>query len=79
MNKSENYSKVVCNGDSGSGLMIPQMVDGEERYYLEGVVSTTPKTSDCRTIFFALYTNVNHYKDFIYETSYVMKDTKSRK
>ena len=58
-------AKVVCKGDSGGGLLIPQMIDSDKRYHLEGVVSNSPRTLDCATDFYSVFTNVQYYKIFI--------------
>ena len=65
MANDEKYSQVVCPGDSGGGLLISQTKNDDERYYLQGVVSTSPKTMDCVTDFYTLFNNVHDYKDFI--------------
>ena len=67
MDINEKYSKVVCTGDSGGGLMIPQTKDDEERYYLQGVVSLSARTLRCDTTFYALYTNVQYYENFRFD------------
>ena len=64
MDPNGNYSKVVCKGDSGGGLLIPQTVDGEKRYFLQGVVSNSQKAKEaCDTSFYTLFTNVQYYKN----------------
>ena len=67
MDINEKYSQVVCKGDLGGGLMIPQTKDGEKRYYLQGVASISPRTLDGATNFYALFTNVQDYKDLVLE------------
>ena len=65
VNSNENLSKVVCKGDSGGGLLIPQTVRKEKRYYLQGVVSNSQSTKNCDTSFYTLFTNVQYYKNMI--------------
>ena len=62
-----DYSRLVCKGDSGGGLLVPQMVAGEKRYFLQGVVSNSRQTILCDTTFYTLFTNVQFYKNFLNE------------
>ncbi|XP_030747479.1 chymotrypsin-C-like isoform X2 [Sitophilus oryzae] len=66
---SKNGS-TVCNGDSGSGLAIqdPQT----QKWYLEGIVSISPKDHNndlCDVHYYSIFTNVGMYVDWIYQIS----------
>ena len=67
MDRYKVDSILACHGDSGGGLLIPQMVAGERRYFLQGVVSNSRRTNTCDDTFYTLFTNVQHYKDFLNE------------
>ena len=58
---------LACKGDSGGGLLVPQMVAGERRYFLQGVVSNSRRTNTCDDTFYTLFTNVQFYKNFLNE------------
>ena len=63
MDTDGKYSKVVCKGDSGGGLLIPQTVGNEKRYFLQGVVSNSQYTKNCDTSYYTLFTNIQYYKN----------------
>ena len=65
MNSDSAYAKVVCRGDSGGGLVIPQVKNDKKIYYLQGVVSNSQSTVNCDTSFVALFTNVQEFKNMI--------------
>ena len=67
MDRYKVDSMLPCRGDSGGGLLVAQMVDGEERYFLQGVVSNSRPTLTCDTTFYTLFTNVQFYKEFLNE------------
>ena len=67
MDSNVSYSILTCKGDSGGGLLIPQMVAGERRYFLQGVVSNSRQTNTCDTTFYTLFTNVQFYENFLNE------------
>lgn len=50
----------VCEGDSGSGLVVKH----DKKYYLRGLVSSAIIES-CNISYLALYTDVTEYQDFI--------------
>ena len=58
----ESFSKVICPGDQGGGLLIPQTKDNQKRYYLQGVMSSSHL--ECDTTFYALFTNLQEYTSF---------------
>ena len=60
-----SLSTGLCRYDSGSSLSIPQIVDGEKRYYLQGVASNTLRSMDCYTSYYTLFTNVQYYRNLI--------------
>ena len=60
-----SYTKVVCRGDSGGGLLIPQTYASQKRFYLQGIVSNSQKTLDWDTKFYTLFTNVQEYKNLV--------------
>ena len=70
-----DYSRLVCKGDSGGGLLIWQMVNGEKRFFLQGVVSNSRQTFTCDTTFYTLFTNVQFYKDFLNEGIEIVSGT----
>lgn len=56
----------VCNGDSGSGLLIPR----NRTWYLHGIVSLSPRetgTSHCAQNSYTLFTKVNMYIPWIHK------------
>ena len=65
VDSNPSYTKVVCQGDSGGGLLIPQARGSKKHYYLQGVVSNSQRTLDCDTKFYTLFTNVQYYKFLI--------------
>ena len=67
MDRDVRYSKVVCKGDFGGGLLVPQMVDGEKRFFLQGVASNSRQTFTCDKTFYTLFTNVQFYEEFLSE------------
>lgn len=60
-----SFSKVVCKGDSGGGLLVPQTVGNEKRYFLQGVASNSRRTLDCDTSYYTLFTNVQEYESLV--------------
>ena len=68
MAEDEKYSQVACEGDSGGGLVIAQMRGNDKQFYLQGVVSNSPRINDrCTTSYYTLFTNVQYYKDFPFD------------
>jgi secreted trypsin-like serine protease len=56
----------VCQGDSGAGLVFPEMINGEEIFYLRGIVSNARQVDgECDLSFYTMFTNVQHYMRFI--------------
>ncbi|XP_059045004.1 modular serine protease-like [Achroia grisella] len=57
----------VCQGDSGGGLVLPAPERSIERYYLRGVVSTSPSTGDhgCNSRTLSAFTRILSHADFI--------------
>lgn len=56
----------VCRGDSGSGLVVPRMVDGQEKFYLYGIVSNGPRLGDsCDNTKYSVFTNIYKYLHMI--------------
>ncbi|KAL1490318.1 hypothetical protein ABEB36_013033 [Hypothenemus hampei] len=66
--RSPNRRSVVCNGDSGSGLMVFNAQSS--RWYIEGIVSISPKNPHkiiCDEHYSTIFTNVGLYVDWIKE------------
>lgn len=58
----------VCKGDSGAGLVVPKNINGENVYFLHGIVSNTRSVNGgCDMNFYALFTHVQNYIDMIKE------------
>lgn len=58
----------VCKGDSGGGLVFPSHERAEERYYLRGVVSTSPTSNHaCNAFVYTTFTQVSRHQHFIEE------------
>ncbi|CAH2101411.1 unnamed protein product [Euphydryas editha] len=60
----------VCKGDSGGGLAFSAHVMGEQRFYLRGVVSTSPHAPDgapCYLRALTAFTALQPYKDLVRE------------
>lgn len=57
---------IVSLGDSGSSLVFPQLEDGQEVYYIRGIVSNTRQAlqGGCDS-WYSLFTNVLSSIDFI--------------
>ncbi|KAG6460417.1 hypothetical protein O3G_MSEX011977 [Manduca sexta] len=56
----------VCRGDSGGGLMFSKMVKGKERFFLRGIVSTSPSTENACNIFaWAAFTHILKHEGFL--------------
>lgn len=63
----------VCQGDSGGGLVFPEVINSRTRYNLRGIVSTGPnKAGSCDSDLFTTFTNILYYEKLIqlYETRY---------
>ncbi|XP_013138490.1 PREDICTED: uncharacterized protein LOC106103304 [Papilio polytes] len=59
----------VCNGDSGGGITFPELERGVLRYYLRGVLSISPATSNtCDMNSIAGYTEIYKHQVFIQES-----------
>ncbi|XP_039283489.1 modular serine protease isoform X4 [Nilaparvata lugens] len=59
-----NNGTSVCNGDSGSGLLLPD----KGALYLEGIVSVSPRRTNsfsCQPKLYTVFTKVNAYKKWI--------------
>ena len=65
--KGNHDSVLAFRVDSGGGLLVAQMLAGEQRYFLQGVVSNSRRTNTCDRSFYTLFTNVQFYKDFLNE------------
>lgn len=64
-------------GDSGGGLAFNSASTGDSRFYLRGVVSTAPKSSDdnlCNVYTYATFTHVNKHEHFIREVVSIKKN-----
>ncbi|XP_045505719.1 modular serine protease-like isoform X1 [Colias croceus] len=64
----------VCKGDSGGGLGFPARVQGTVRYYLRGIVSTSPPADDgalCNLYALTSFTEVVSHESLIREYWYV--------
>ncbi|CAG4958074.1 unnamed protein product [Colias eurytheme] len=64
----------VCKGDSGGGLGFPAHVQGTVRYYLRGIVSTSPPADDgalCNLYALTSFTEVVAHEPLIREYWYV--------
>ncbi|XP_026749327.2 modular serine protease-like [Galleria mellonella] len=57
----------VCHGDSGGGLVLPALERSIERYYLRGVVSTSPRSEDhsCNSRTLSTFTRILSHASFI--------------
>uniref|UniRef100_A0A2A4J8A8 Peptidase S1 domain-containing protein n=1 Tax=Heliothis virescens TaxID=7102 RepID=A0A2A4J8A8_HELVI len=59
----------VCSGDSGGGLAFPDIQQGKQRFYLRGIVSSSPKPGDtkkhCNIFTVTTFTNVLRQQFFI--------------
>lgn len=54
------------SGDSGAGLVFPNMINGEEIFYLRGLVSNARQVDgECDLNFYTMFTNIHHYMRFI--------------
>lgn len=66
-----NISNIVlgtalCKGDSGGGLVFPEIEDGFYRYYLRGIVSTAPKNDHvCNANVYTTFTEIVRHAYFI--------------
>lgn len=63
-----NFSDTsVCQGDSGGPLVFPKTLGNDERYYVRGIVSTSPatSTSTCDSNQYGTYTSVAKHITFI--------------
>ncbi|KAF5299475.1 hypothetical protein FQR65_LT01056 [Abscondita terminalis] len=66
-------NKAVCQGDSGGGLTFAW---NQNRYYIRGIVSTSPSTSTtgvttCDAERYGAYTLISKYMDFVTEAEIV--------
>ncbi|XP_028166517.1 modular serine protease-like [Ostrinia furnacalis] len=60
----------LCRGDGGAGLSFPSMERGRTRYYLRGLVSTAPTSSEdflCTENSLQTYTQISKHELFIKE------------
>lgn len=56
----------LCTGDSGGGFVVPKKVNGKQYFFLRGVVSVGQNNKgNCDSNQYTLFTNVNHYVEFI--------------
>ncbi|XP_030034023.2 modular serine protease [Manduca sexta] len=56
----------VCRGDSGGGLVLPEVVDGIEWYFLRGVISTSPTSAGlCNIYTWSTFTHLLQHEHFV--------------
>nr|XP_049704047.1 modular serine protease-like isoform X1 [Helicoverpa armigera] len=64
-----NGKTAVCTGDSGGGLVFPEIEHGSERFYLRGIVSTAPppegQKKKCNINTVTTFTNILRHRIFI--------------
>lgn len=69
---SKNLNVGVCQGDSGGGLAFPLTLNGRQKFYIRGIVSTGASLSDsCDSNKYTTFTNVNYFEPFIRSNLYV--------
>ncbi|XP_037299465.1 modular serine protease-like isoform X2 [Manduca sexta] len=56
----------ACRGDSGGGIVFPAYEDYVRRYYLRGLISTSPvNNKDCNIYTWVTFTHLQKHADFI--------------
>lgn len=56
----------VCEGDSGGGLVFPEVRNGKTKYWLRGIVSTGPRKGiSCDSNKYTTFTNILFYKNLL--------------
>lgn len=58
----------VCNGDSGGGMVFPIRTDGEDRWFLRGLVSISVSEKEnrvCDTKHYVVFTDLAKFLDWL--------------
>ena len=65
MDEDGGHLRGVCRGDGGNGLLIAEIKNNGTQYYLHGVLSNSQREVECDFSFYALFTNIQDYKDVV--------------